>query len=130
MGRSGSNVRIQIAPQVGRALVLFLRLILIIVLTVQQAVPPGMGLMTPSDRMPISVTNVSLGSATDSEKTATPSSGMAVGCIDRPGCLPVIAIRLRSSTTLGWTLAIYSLPSVALSGRSVNPELRPPILPA
>src|SRR5689334_17886426 len=67
----------------------------------------------------------------DHDQPATPHDSHPAGCLDMSGCLacpvltgsPVITVE-----TFAWSAASYSPSANALVGRSVEPELFPPIL--
>ena len=64
---------------------------------------------------------------------AVPCKGMTPACIDSMGCVTIIGlptIPLTAATPFEWGVLSYTAFGVALIGRTIRPELFPPILRA
>jgi hypothetical protein len=64
---------------------------------------------------------------------AAPCKGVTPGCIDSMGCATIVALPttpLLASVSLHWDVLSYSVVDVAMNGRTIRPELFPPILRA
>jgi hypothetical protein len=64
---------------------------------------------------------------------AAPCKGMTPGCIDSMGCVAIVALPtmpLLTSAPLHWDVLSYRVVDVAMNGRTIRPELFPPILRA
>ena len=62
-----------------------------------------------------------------------PCKGMTPACIDSMGCTAIAALPttpLLTSAPLHWDVLSYGLVDVAMNGRTIRPELFPPILRA
>jgi hypothetical protein len=62
-----------------------------------------------------------------------PCKGMTPACIDSMGCATIAALPatpLLTSAPLHWDVLSYSFVDVAMNGRTIRPELFPPILRA
>jgi hypothetical protein len=69
----------------------------------------------------------------DCDRPATPCKGLTPTCIDSMGCVTIIflpAIPLAAATPFEWGILSYTAFDVALAGRTIRPELFPPILRA
>lgn len=112
------------ATIVGKALTALL-IFAMIVTSAAQLLPRGAGMKTPCDRMPISLTDL----PSHSNHCEHPCEDRARGCMDCLGSLYVSAMPpfSRAATTLRWVVVTYSTVSHGHSGRSVKPELLPPI---
>jgi hypothetical protein len=67
----------------------------------------------------------------DCDHPAAPCKGMTPGCIDRMGCATIAALPatpLPASAPLHWDVLSYGVVDVAMDGRTIRPELFPPIL--
>jgi hypothetical protein len=67
------------------------------------------------------------------DRPQPPCTGHLPNCIDHLGCLTVSALPaspVSVAVAFEWTSLDYDLAPTALSGRSVKPELSPPILAA
>ena len=64
---------------------------------------------------------------------AAPCKGMTPACIDNMGCATIIGLPtapLSAATPFEWGVLSYAVFDVALAGRTIRPELFPPILRA
>jgi hypothetical protein len=69
----------------------------------------------------------------DCDHPATPCKGLTPTCIDSMGCVTIIflpTIPLAAATPFEWGILSYTAFDVALAGRTIRPELFPPILRA
>ena len=61
---------------------------------------------------------------------ATPCKGIPFNCLSDLGCIFMISLpapQLAISTDLAWSSVVYGVPPVAAGGRSIKPDLGPPI---
>lgn len=59
-----------------------------------------------------------------------PCKGIAINCLSDLGCIFMISLpapQLTMATDLAWSSVVYGLPSNAAAGRSIEPDLGPPI---
>lgn len=113
---------------VGKALAALL-IFALIAASATQLLPRCAGMQTPCDQMSISLTDVSPDPQADGDNSERPCEGTPPGCLDCLGSLSVAAMPPPSvaPATLRWNAVIYSLSFPGHSGRSVKPELLPPI---
>lgn len=92
---------------------------------------------TTAQLMPSSMAHPDMGLRADMaggcDRPQPPCTGHMPNCIDHLGCLTVSALPaspVAIAVVFEWTSLDYDLAPTALSGRSVKPELSPPILAA
>lgn len=92
---------------------------------------------TTAQLMPSSIAHPDMGLRADMaggcDRPQPPCTGHMPNCIDHLGCLTVSALPaspVSVAVAFEWTSLDYNLAPTALSGRSVKPELSPPILAA
>jgi len=103
-----------------------LSLAVILTMTLQ-TIPHASGM--PSDPA-MSMAGMDMGNC---DHPAAPCKGMTPACIDGMGCVTLIGlptIPLAAATPFEWDVVSYTIFDVALAGRTVPPELFPPILRA
>jgi hypothetical protein len=67
------------------------------------------------------------------DHSGAPCKGMTPACIDSMGCATIAALPttpLLTSAPLHWAVLSYGFVDVAMNGRTIRPELFPPILRA
>jgi hypothetical protein len=67
------------------------------------------------------------------DHSGAPCKGMTPACIDSMGCVTIVglpATPVLAVTTIEWSVLSYPVLEVALYGRTIRPELFPPILRA
>lgn len=103
-----------------------LSFIFVLVMTMQ--VVPHASAM-PSD-MSISMDGMDMSNC---DHPGAPCKGMTPACIDNMGCATIAALPatpLLTSAPLRWDVLSYRLVDAAMAGRTIRPELFPPILRA
>ncbi len=103
-----------------------LSLAVILTMTLQ-AVPHASGMPSEST---MSMAGMDM---TNCDHPAAPRKGMSPACIDSIGCVTIIGlptIPLAAATPFEWGVLSYTAFDVALAGRTIRPELFPPILRA
>jgi hypothetical protein len=105
---------------------------LAVVLTMTlQTVPHASGMLSELLSEPAMSTAVM--GMNDCDHPAAPCTGMTPACIDSMGCVTVIGlptIPLSAATPFDWGVPSYTAFDVALAGRTIRPEIFPPILRA
>jgi hypothetical protein len=59
-----------------------------------------------------------------------PCKGVTLNCLSELGCIFMLSLpapQLTMATDLAWSPVVYGLPSNAAAGRSIAPDLGPPI---
>ena len=99
----------------------------VIVTMTLQVIPhaPAMPLDSPTSMAGMDMSNC--------EHRAAPCKGITPACIDSMGCVTIIGLPttpLSASVPFKWGVLSYTVFDVALAGRTIRPELFPPILRA
>jgi hypothetical protein len=103
-----------------------LSFVFVLVMTMQ-LVPHAAAM--PSD-MSMSMDGMDMGNC---DHPGTPCKGITPACIDSMGCATIVALPatlLLTSAPLYWDVLSYGFADVAMNGRTIRPELFPPILRA
>jgi hypothetical protein len=103
-----------------------LSLAVILTMTLQ-TVPHGSGMPSEST---MSMAGMDMGNC---DRPTAPCKGMTPACIDSMGCVTIIGlptIPLAAATPFEWGVLSYTTFDVALAGRTIRPEIFPPILRA
>jgi hypothetical protein len=68
---------------------------------------------------------------TSAPSSDTPCKGQTPGCVDMTACITTVAVLaapVSAPIAISWAPVTYSFSTHRLDGRSVEPELSPPIL--